>query len=96
MLAALAAKMLPLVQYLSVQVPEFGEALAVRELTVTVERGVRVSGLELPVPKEKGVEPWRNVSVSRVVRWAKVVTGEMPVPQEMDISIEMNVPMDGI
>jgi len=95
MLEALAAKMLPLVQYLSVQVPEFGEALATPEITVTVERGVRVSGLELPVPKEKGVEQWRNVRVSRVVRRAKAVTGEMPVPQEMDISMEMNVPTDG-
>jgi len=95
MLEALAAKMLPLVQYLSVQVLEFGEALAIPELTVTVERGVRVSGLELPVPKEKGVEPWRSVSVSRVVRRSKAVTGEMLVPQEMDIPVEMNVPMDG-
>jgi len=95
MLEALAAKMLPLVQYLSVQVPEFGEALAVRELTVTVERGVRVSGLELPVPKEKGVESWRNVPVSRVVRRSKVVTGEMSVPQEMNVPVEMNVPTDG-
>jgi len=95
MLEALAAKMLPLVQYLSVQVPEFGEALATRELTVTVERGVAVSGLELPVSKEKGVDQWRSVPISRVVRRAKAVTGEMLVPQEMDIPVEMNVPMDG-
>jgi len=96
MLEALAAKMLPLVQYLSVQVPEFGEALATPELTVTVERDVRVSGLELPIPREKGVEQWRSVPVSRVVRRSKAVTGEMSVPQEMDIPVEMNVPMDGI
>jgi len=95
MLEALAAKMLPLVQYLSVQVPEFGKALATPELTVTVERDVVVSGLELPVVKEKGVEQWRSVSVSRVVRRSKAVTVEMSVPQEMDIPVEMNVPMDG-
>jgi len=89
MLEALAAKMLPLVQYLSIQVPEFGKALATPELTVTVERDVVVSGLELPVLREKGVEQWRSVPVSRVVRRLKVV------PQEMDISVEMNVPMDG-
>ena len=94
-LEALAAKMLPLVQYLSVQVPEFGKALATPELTVTVERDVVVSGLELPVLKEKGVEQWRSVPVSRVVRRSKAVPGEMSVPQEMDISVEMNVPMDG-
>jgi len=95
MLEALAAKMLPLVQYLSVQVPEFGKALATPELTVTVERDVVVSGLELPVVKEKGVEQWRSVPVSRVVRRSKAVTVEMSVPQEMDIPVEMNVPMDG-
>jgi len=96
MLEALAVKMLPLVQYLLVQVPEFGEALATPELTVTVERGVAVSGLELPVSKEKGVDQWRSVPISRVVRRAKVVTGEMSVPQEMNVSVEMNVPTDGI
>jgi len=95
MLEALAAKMLPLVQYLSVQVPEFGKALATPELTVTVERDVRVSGLELPIPREKGVEQWRSVPVNRTVRRSKSVTGEMPVPEEMDILVEMNVPMDG-
>jgi len=36
MLEALAAKMLPLVQYLSVQVPEFREALEAEEFTITL------------------------------------------------------------
>jgi len=89
MLEALAAKMLPLVQYLSVQVPEFGEALEAEEFTVTL----RAMPLKDSLPLEKFSMPLK-LPMSRDVPegWLEVnewQTGKSPMSLTTEMLLEL-------
>jgi len=90
-LEALAAKMLPFIQYLQFEVPGFREALESREFAVSVGRPVTVGEkFDVPVRRGREVERWQNVPVVKSVP----VTRAMPVSREVLVSrpVEVHLP----
>jgi len=91
MLEALAAKMLPIVQCLQLEVPAFREALEAREFAVSVGRPVTVGEkFDVPVDRGREVDRWQNVPVVKSVP----VTRAMPVSREVLVSrpVEVHLP----
>jgi len=82
MLEALAAKMLPLVRLLSVEVPEFREALEAEEVTVTL----RAMPLEDSLPLEKLPMPLK-LPMSR-----DVPESRLPMPLKLPMSRDVPEP----
>jgi len=99
MLEALAAKVLPFIQYLQFEVPAFREALEAREFAVSVGRPVTVGEkFHAPVDRGREVERWQNVPVVLSQKSQSVpVSKSMPVSRKALVSrpVEVHLP-DGI
>jgi len=102
MLEALAAKMLPLVRLLSIEVPEFREELEAEEFTITL-RAMPLEDslpLKLPMPLEDSLPlklPMPLMSRDVPESWLKVnewQTEKSPMPLMTEMPLEL--PMTGV
>jgi len=111
MLEALAAKMLPLVRLLSVEVPEFREALEAEEFTVTLgvmplEDSLPLKNLPMPLklPMSRDVpEPWLSMSLKLLMAqdvpesWLKVNEWQTEKsPMPLATEMSLKLPMTGV